>query len=323
VTNSKESGGIKLKVQTVCLVFAVATLLLSGTRSVEASVSSVNFMGAFYKGNDSFYGSSVIAYKAGSNVTVAVSAYNDYYYGYATTNITAVKIWFDWGVNYTSSEVSMNKRYSLVQYQSHVFLITLQLPTNVSNMVTHSYTVFVEHVYGLNGSVGVFNTWTYSGRDFAVYSSDQSDAQDLYVQLTTLGVLPPTGYSYYWPPVANFPYMPFVSSEARMLWSQARNEGTAGSASYARGDFAGAKSNYQTALGMIDQSFAAESETGKDYEGGFAGLMRGVGNAFNRSGDSVLILAIGIGVGAALFGVGILVYGLAKLRMARTPKSPT
>jgi len=67
-----------LKAQTFCLVLAVATLLLSGARSVSASVSSVNFIGAFYKGNDSFYGKSVVAYKTGSNVTVAVSAYNDY-----------------------------------------------------------------------------------------------------------------------------------------------------------------------------------------------------------------------------------------------------
>ena len=93
--NSKKVEEKKLKVQTVCFVLAVAALLLSGTRLVSASVSSVNFIGAFYKGNDSFYGRSVVAYKTGANVTVAVSAYNDYYYGYIAANVSAVKIWFD------------------------------------------------------------------------------------------------------------------------------------------------------------------------------------------------------------------------------------
>ena len=144
------------------------------------------------------------------------------------------------------------------------------------------------------------------------------------MELTTLGVLLPTGYYYtYLPPIVNFPYMPFVSSEARMLWSQARTEGTVGSTDYARGDFAGAKSHYQAALDKIDQSFAAESETGKNYENSFAGFMSGVGNAFNRSGDSVLVLAVGVGIGAVLLGIGVLVYGLAKLRTPRTPQSPT
>jgi hypothetical protein len=305
-------------------MLAVATLLLSGARSVGATVSSVNFAGAFYKGYDLFHGKSVVAYKVGSNVTVAISVYNDYYYSYTTINISAVKILFDWGTNYTSNEASMDNRFQLERYQTHVFLITLELPTDVSNMATHSYMVYVEHVNRLNGSVSVVNTWTYSGSDFAVYSSDQSDAQDLYAELVTIGVLPSMSYYYYYylPPIVNFPYIPFVSSEARMLWSQARDEGNFGSTDYARGNFTGAKSHYQTALSMVNESFAAESETGSNYEDSFASLMGGIGNAFNRSGDSVLILAVGISIGATLFGIGVLVYGLAKLKTARTPQSP-
>jgi hypothetical protein len=51
-------------------------------------------------------------------------------------------------------------------------MITLELPTDVSNMGTHSYTVYVEHVDGMNGTVPIIGTWTYQGSDFAVYSGD-------------------------------------------------------------------------------------------------------------------------------------------------------
>jgi len=305
-----------LRIRTVCLALTAVLLFFSATHFAQADISQVNFLGALYKGTDPFYGQTVVAYKTGANVTVAISTYNsDFNFG--AVNITAVKMWFDWGANYTSNEVNIDNIFQLERYESHVFMITFVLPTNISNIVTHSYTAYVEYAFGEN--VSISDVWTRQGSDFAVYSGDQADAQDLYAELATFGVLQPLGYYYYYytPPILNFPYLPFVSSEARMLWSQARNSGTVGTMYYTRGDFTSAKTYFQEALDMVNQSFVAESGTGKSYEDGFASLMGGIGNAFNRSGDSILIAAAGIGLGAALFGVGVLIYGFAKLRTAR------
>lgn len=309
-----------MKPRTICVAFAVVMLLLCAVRLVNADVSSVNFIGSSYKGSDPFYGASVSAYTLGANVTVAISVYNSYYvYGSSTVNVSAVKIWFDWGANYTSIDVSVDDPFPIPAYQSHVFSITFALPTSVSNLVLHSYMVYVEHVDRLTGSPKVIvGTWTYSGSNFAVYSADQTDAQNMYSDLLNLGVIQYRDSYYYVPPIENFPYLPIFSSEARMLWTKARDEGNTGSTLYMRGDFAGAKFRFQTALDLVNQSLTAESEKGKEYEDNFVDLMSGIGHAFNGVGDSVLILCIGIGIGAIMLGIGVLIYGVAKLRTNRT-----
>jgi len=309
-----------LKSRTICVAFAVVMFLFCAVRSVSADVSSVNFIGAVYKGSDPFYGNSITAYTLGTNVTVAVSVYNNYYtYESSTVNVSAVIIWFDWGTNYTSTDVSLDNPFPIPPYQSYVFSLKFRLPSDASNLVLHSYMVYVEHVDRLTGSPKtIVGTWTYPGSGFAVYAADQADAQNSYSELLNLGVLQYRDSYYYVPPIANFPYMPIFSSEARMLWTKARDEGYTGLTLYMRGDFGGAKSQFQTALDDVNQSLTAESEKGKEYEANFVDLMAGIGHAFNGVGDSVLILSIGIGIGAIMLGVGVLIYGVAKLRTNRT-----
>lgn len=312
-----------MKLEKAVLVLTAVLILSCGIQAVRAEIGSVNFVGPYYHGYDPFYGIDVVAYKANANVTVAVSVYNNFYYS-QTVNISSVKIWFDWGTNYTSSEVSDASRFKLIQYQSQVFQIKLTLPSDVSNQVTHNYKVYAEYwgpSYG-NSSIGVLNTWIYQGSNFVVYSGDQAIAQDLYLELATVGLVQTGSYYYYYPSILNFPYIPFVSSNARMLWSQARNTATAGYLSYARGNFSDAKSSYLAALDLVNQSFDAESGVGANYEGSFINFTNGAANAMNGMGSSTLILAWGLGVGAVLFGLGILVYGIGRLRTGKQNPPP-
>jgi hypothetical protein len=311
-----------MKQKTVILALVVILVLFCGIQTARADIGSVNFMGAYYRGTDPFYGtgSDIVAYKAGSNVTVAVSVYNPYYS--MAINISSIKIWFDWGANYTSSEVSKTSPFALPLYQSHVFTIKLTLPSDVSTQVTRSYKVYAEYSYP-NASINSLSTWTYQNSNFVVYSNDQADAQNLYLQLITTGLIQQgtSYYYYYYPTILNFPYIPFVSSQARMLWGQARNKATGGYVSYARGDFSEAKASYQTALNLVNQSFDIESKIGAGYENSFMNFTNGAASAMNGIGSATLILAWGIGIGAILFGLGILVYGIARLRTGR-PRPP-
>lgn len=335
--------------RTSLIVFLAATLVsfyVSGP--VNAYVSSVNFVGAFYRGSDTFYAASVVAYKAGANVTLAVNVVNDYYnYSlsppYSPVNISAVIVGFDWGRNYTSTEASESNPVQMQPWQSRVFTITLNLPTNVTNLVTHRYTIYVEHIDRLTGTLKrIVGTWTWTGSDFAVYSAEQADAQDLYQQLVNIGLVTPTYYYYYTPPIMDFPYLPIVSSEARMLWTKARTDASVGSTYYARGDFANAKARYQTAYNMANQSLAIEATKSTSLEDAFRNLISSTSQAMNTTAESsetfsdalmkmaessatqaqaFLILSVGLSIGVIMVGLGALLYGLAKRKIAQTAAS--
>jgi len=310
-----------MKKSFIFAVLIATLLLLHACSQVNAYVSSVNFIGPLYRGYDAFYGDSVVAYEAGSNATLAVAVYNDYYY--YLVNISAVIAGFDWGINYTSTEATEDTPIQIQPYQTRVFTITFPIPTNVSNLVRHSCTIYVEHVDRLTGTPkNIVGTWTYTRSDFAVYSIDQADAQNLYQQLISIGVVTyygPYYYYYYLPPIANFPYLPIVSSEARMLWTQARTEASTGSMFYAQGDFASAKTYYQTACNMANQSLTIEAEKGILLEESIAKLADSISQASTTQSQASLILSIGVSIGVIMVGIGAILYGLAKRKIAQMP----
>lgn len=326
------------------MILAASLLLLCTLNVAKADVWSPTFVGAVYRSYDAFYGDTVVAYELGSSVALTVPVYNTFYnYNYWPINVSTVKIWFDWGVNYTSLDVDENHTVQIQPWQTSTFTISFTVPTDVTNLIKHTYTVYVEHIDRQEGTPkNIVGTWTYTGSNFAVYSADQADAQNLYTQLLTMGVATQLGYySYYTlPPIANFPYLPIVSSEARMLWTNARNEATSGAMSYMLGDFATAKSHYQSAYDMTNQSLTIEAQKGSNLEDKIDSFMGTTGEAINKTADSIssfadalqkmgdssaaqaqafLILSIGVAVGMVLVGLGALLYGLAKRKISQSP----
>lgn len=160
---------------------------------------------------------------------------------------------------------------------------------------------------------------TYTSNDFAVYSADQAESQDLYQKLIGIGVVQ---LSYYYSPqypIMNFPYLPILSAEARMLWTEARNKASSGSVYYARGDFENAKTSYQSAYNLANQSLSIEAEQGKNLEDEIKGFMDSVGQTLNKTAESttaqtqaLLILSVGLSIGVIMIGLGTILYGLAK-----------
>lgn len=296
------------------LLVTTIVILLSfyACNPVNAYVSYVNFIGPLYKGYDAFYGGDyIVAYEVGSDAALAVAVYNEHY-DYPV-NISAVKVRFDWGIDYTSTEATEDSPIQIEPYQTRVFTITFSIPTNVSNLVRHPGTIYVEHVDRLTGTPkNIVGTWTYTISNFVAYSTDQADAQNLYQQLMNIGVLT---YS----PSANFPYLPIISSEARMLWTQARTEANTGSILYTQGDFTNAKTYYQTAYNMANQSLTIEAEKGASLEDTITGLLDSLSQGSGMQSEAFLILSIGISIGVIMIGVGVVLYGLAKRKIARMP----
>jgi hypothetical protein len=127
-------------------------------------------------------------------------------------------------------------------------MINFTVPSTdvASNMIPHSYTIYVEFTYDGGESYWSYYPYEY----FAVYSVDQADAMYLYTELD-----------------AKLSYVPsFNSYEARMMLSEAQTERYIGNYMYGRGDFALAKTHYGIALDSFDQAFAIESNYTKAYD---------------------------------------------------------
>lgn len=331
------------KVSTALFGFVLLALIsMLVVYPAQADVSTPSFIGVCYRGQDLFYGYySVVAYERGASGTVAVNVYNygfylPPYWRYDTANISAVGVHFDWMdkdtyINSTDYDMSKTNPYELEYDESASFIIEFTIPDDVSNLLLHRYEIVVINVNATGGETVI---WTYSGSNFAIYSADQADAQELYLELKSLLVGEPP----YVPPL----YEPsdFISTEARILWTNATIEAYTGMMCYMRGDFAGAKEDYQSSRDLVDQAFASELQKGvviedseineknaeANYYNSQADYYEKLGNASKTEADAATVQAnaalnqsyayLLFGLGWVLIGVGIIVYTIRK------PKAP-
>jgi hypothetical protein len=262
----------------IVLCFVVAALVsMSVIGPAQAYIESYNWIGATYEGSDSFYGRYVVAYKEGLKATLVVSVRNHFSY---KINVSAVKVGFDWNINYSSTECNESAPLVIEPHQSHAFTIEFTVPStaNASNLVTHRYTIFVEHVTSTADPKKVDLFDTLDNDNFAVYSSTQADAQTLYQELNALFTFTPN----------------FTSPRASVLWSEAKSEALKGATYYGRGNFDSAKAAFQSALDSANKAFSTEKTMGRAPEMTWA--------------YGWLIISIGV----VLIGAGVAIYGLKK-----------
>jgi len=349
----EEKGKLKRKAVLARKVFGaiigllVVTLCSNlATTPVRAYISNYYWVVPLYRGYDEFYGSYVSAYETNSTAQLMVNVYNDWY-GYPSINVTAVKVVFDWGQNYSSIECP----YIMPQGQYHNFKIDFTVPSTdvASNVVPHTYVIYVEFTYDSSASY-----WSYYPSEyFAVYSSDQADARDAYINLN-----------------AKLQYIPsFHSYEAQMLLSETSAEANVGYYTYyRRGEFDLAKAHFETALNLFDQAFTVESDYAKAYDKNYMASLEAALNttrlqaeaaktqadaalaettASLRQADAAIIEAdaamieanatktqaeattsafinqsyawILFGIGFVISGIGILVYAIRKPKIPKTP----
>jgi len=292
------------KAASCCMVFGVLLMLCTVVvLPAKASVSNFNWIGAIMRNSyDDFYGASVTAYEENSTASLVVSVYNNYYsavypYSAVQVNVSAVKVGFDWGSNYTSTECSIDEPVQIAPYQSHVFTITFRVPSTsaVSNFVTHSYTIYAEHVNSTSGAKKTVGSWTESGSGFVIFSADQAVAYNSKMELEATY----PSYPY---------YIPILTAKGRQLLAESSAERTAAGRYYTRGTFDSAKLHYQNALALVRQALSNETETWSSFEDLFAGLLRSGGNLLTMQGYAWLLF----GIGFILMSIGSLVYLIRK-----------
>jgi hypothetical protein len=280
----------------LCTVILVAALNMPLAR---ASITNYNWISTVVRNQyDDFYGTSVTAYEENTSAFLVVSVSNDYYAG--QLNVSDVKVGFDWGVNYSSSECSIDNPFGIASLQSHVFTINFTVPSALfaSNLVTHGYTIYVESVNSTTGNKKIINSWTMNGDGFAVFSSDQAAAHMSKQELDAY-------------PTTNLNGIPFLTANARQLLQQSNVAKTLASNSYARGDFSTSATYYKNSLDYMQQAWSNETAKWSTFEDAIASILQGGGNLLTMQGYAWLIFSVGF----LIMSVGVLIY----LARKRTP----
>jgi hypothetical protein len=288
------------KMSALLFAFLLATLIsVSIPRSVQASISAYNWIGPTYRGHDDFYGTTVVAYRTGSEATLVVSVSADWF-GYPV-NVSAVKVGFDWGVNYSSTECSEASPFQIQDGELQVFTVAFTVPgtTVASNLVTHTYTIYVEHVNSTTGPKRIVYTWEVTPWEpFVVYSIDQAEARVLRKELEA------------WLDAYTAPlYMP---SEAKELWIKATVERNMASDAYEYGNFADAKTHYGNALNFTKEALMSEVDKTSSFEDALLNLIDSAESFLSMQGWGFIIIGIGFGIGFLLMGIGVVVYLVRK-----------
>ena len=287
----------------MCIVLCTAVLVAALNTPVgRASINNYNWIATVVRSQyDPFYGSSVTAYEENTSAFLVVSVSNDYYVG--QLNVSAVKVGFDWGVNYTSSECSPDNPFGIASSQSHVFMINFTVPSALfaSNLMTHSYTIYVESVNSTTGPKGIIKSWTMNGDGFAVFSTDQAAANEYEQQLNAY-------------PTSNLNGIPFLTANARQLLQESNVAKTLASDNYMRGDFSNAAAYYKNSLDSIQQAWSNETSKWSTFEDAIASLLQGGGNLLTMQGYAWLIFAVGF----LIMSIGVLIF----LARRRTPPPP-
>jgi hypothetical protein len=279
-----------LVVVVLCALFLFSVMNIPTSR---ASIGNYNWMGTMIRNSyDDFYGTSVTGYEEGSTANLVVAVANDYFLA-GQINVSAVKVGFDWGINYSSSECSTDNPFVIPMFQYHVFNVNFTVPSVLmtSNLVTHGYTIYVEHVNSTSGSKRVVGSWTTSGSSFAVFSTDQADAYNFKQAINAY-------------PTSTFDNIPLLTANARQLMLESSAAKSIASSAYARGDFGTAKTQYNMSLNFIQQAWSNETSKWSTFEDAFVDILRGGGTLLTFQGYAWILF----GIGFTLMSIGVLVY---------------
>jgi len=295
---------MRKKIFLTYLLSIVILMIAVNMATVNASISTHNWIGPTYTGSDSLLGTTVTAYRTGSTAKLVVNVYSNYYvgypyYGYRPVNISAVKVCPDWNINYTSTEATWDSPIVIQPYQYHLFTITFTVPntTIASNLIAHSYRIYVEHVNSTGGARKIVDTWTYSGSGLAVYSEEQADTMQIVQKYS--GISMPS----------------FTYPEAQVLWTKASLEAAIGARSYRTGNFTDAKIHYTAMDDLIQQALQTESTNGSALADSEAYSNTKNADAATSTANALMVQSYGyilVGLGLTLFGIGAIIYGIRR-----------
>jgi tetratricopeptide (TPR) repeat protein len=292
----------------LCSLLVLSLIPLLATETATAGIQHFAWVNSSV-GEDLYYHQNVVAYKTGTWWNISISVYNDYLTPppppriYLPVNITAIKVYFDWGAWYNYTFTTPVRMEPLEVKVFNVGNVTPPLTVAPETWV-HSYTVYAEYI--VEGETTPRMDWYWSGDNFAVMSETHFNSFQLYNKLKNIM----TGITIL-PSAINV-------TEAQVLFVKAYTEYTLGKQYYSNGDFENAKTYFQNADLYYTEALTAWSERGTTFEDTMLDYYDSLAKAQIIQANAALNNSYGwifFGIGWILIGVGIIVYG------ARKPKA--
>jgi hypothetical protein len=251
--------------------------------SVSAAIDSHEWLNTTYEGWDEFFGTSVIAYEAGSSATVIARVYNPW----------EKEISIDYGrleLGWTASPEEATQRPTTIgARKTALFTWRIDIPStsNASNLLLHTYKIIIQ--YDVPDLVSD-QKWEASGNNLAVYSEEQAACRDLIKQWNANN----TSYS-------------FWGYEARRAMADALYDYNRAASAYNSADFSQAKEYYEAAVTKQQEAMKEDAKIALTDQSALT--LDGTGGV---KGLGFLIGGIGILVLGVVAGLGILAWAFFK-----------
>lgn len=239
---------------------------------------------------DDYLGYVNVAYERGTTANMIINIRNnrglDAYF-----RVIVQMSWASANVTATPSE------YQILEDESYIFEAAINIPSSVSNLYKHSYTITSQWKIAPGDNWIIDDIETFN--DFAVYSSEQTQINTVKLTLEAYPSLSP---------------IPFLTSpKARELMINATVNQNLGEQSYSRANFTDALSHYNKALTATEDAFTADTEYATSLGDSLVAVMNSGQTYLSMQGYAFIIAAIGF----LLIGVGAIVY------LIRRSKPPT
>jgi len=237
---------------TILASVLAVTLCTSAIRPAKAWIEDFEWLGRQRHDDDPYWGN-ILVYEEGSNAKLLVQVRNHYLYD---LNVSAVKVFMDWNLNYSSDECSEDTPLVMKSGEYRDFTITFTVPSTsvATNFLRHDYIIYVDEVNATTGPKEVtnFHYWSIDWDDIIVCSTIQKEAMVLYDEISMV-------FSYY-------DYFSFSSVVARSLWYNGSIHYQMGLDSHESGNFDSAKTRYETALDLLNQAIDTETAYDLDWQ---------------------------------------------------------
>ena len=306
---------------TICLLMLslVTFAFVAQTKAAPPTLSTFAWVEPDYKGTDTSLSGDpeVIGYRENTNWTFTMSWTNDAYVH--QINISAIRIYFSWGKNYTHSFATP---VTVETYQTQSFTITDVTPnvTDASELWRHSYAVYIHHVNSTTapmGEAGSSPLYVHYGSNFVILSSDHLTCLELWSRLN---------YALnYGPMVTAGASLSLVSSDyiakVEVLMAKAEMEYGIGTGILNAGVYGQAKTHLQTAENLYNEALTTWDERGTAMEDADMNFTKSetaynyaLANAANVNAYGWLLF----GLGWTFIGLGVIIYGLRRPKVAQS-----
>jgi hypothetical protein len=306
-------------------LLSLSLMLIAMATPVHAGTTGARWVEPAYYGEDpSLDHDVVVGYLENTNWNYSFSWLNSYGY---PVNISAVRMYFDWGKNYTYSFSPINQ---IMPGATQTFTLYNATPpiTEAPELWTHYYEARIDFVNNTVAPYQVIGSYQVAyGYNFAVLSANHRECLILWHKLDNV--------NWYYPmselPAATSTaiYGPTEITKVYILFEKAYMEFQYGEAILEAGVFGEAKTHLTNADTMYGQALDTWDERGTAMEDADLNNTIAQTNMYNaeadatrKTGDAALVNAYGtllFGLGWVFIGLGAVIYGMKKPKAAPPP----